>query len=79
MMKVLHALPGKNESDKPFWTQVGVAFPAKSGNGFSIRLNYLPVAAEDGAVSLIVREDDSERRPRHQPDTAAPLDDEVPF
>lgn len=76
MMKVLHARPGKNEGDKPFWTQVGIAFPREKG-GVSMILNYVPLHTDkDGAVRLLVVEDDGERK---RPAQDAPLDDEVPF
>lgn len=76
-MKVLHAR--KSGNDKDFWTQVGVAFPSRNGSGFTIKLNYLPVAGEDGAVTLIVREDDGPRQSRDAPGyrEQAPLDDET--
>lgn len=84
MMKVLHARPGKNERDKPFWTQVGVAFRSRQGDGsVNVILNYLPLTPDkDGAVRLVLKEDDGERKPRPAPqDYNAPLDDaaEMPF
>lgn len=39
----------EREDGKTFFTKVGVAFPAKSGNGFSVYLDALPT---DGKLLL---------------------------
>lgn len=47
-MDVLVVREGK-DGGKAFFTRVGVAFPAKSGNGYSIFLDALPT---DGKLLL---------------------------
>jgi hypothetical protein len=38
------------DGEKGFWTRVGAAWPAKSGNGFNIQLDAFPL---DGRIVLL--------------------------
>ncbi|MBI3336281.1 hypothetical protein HYZ98_01800 [Candidatus Peregrinibacteria bacterium] len=42
---------GKDRSGKKIWTRIGAAWPIKSGTGFSITLEYQPLA--DGIIRPI--------------------------
>lgn len=42
--------PRKDREGKTRWTRVGVMFPAKSGNGFAIKFEALPLPDEKGEV-----------------------------
>ena len=42
---------GKDKSGKKIWTRIGAAWPVKSGNGFSITLEYQPLA--DGITVML--------------------------
>ena len=59
--------PRKDREGKTRWTRVGVMFPAKSGNGFAIKLDALPLPDEKGEVWISAMEpkakDDDEDRP----------------
>lgn len=42
---------GRDDRDgKTRWTKIGVMFPAKSGDGFAIKLDALPLPNKDGDV-----------------------------
>jgi hypothetical protein len=81
----------KDKDGKSYWTKIGVMFPAREGDGFSIKLEALPLPNEKGEVWISVfvpreREDNQDRR---EPQTRAPqratgggpidISDEVPF
>ena len=42
---------GKDKRGKKIWTRIGVAWPIKSGMGFSITLEYQPLA--DGITVML--------------------------
>lgn len=42
----------KDKDGKTFWTRIGVMFPAKEGDGFSIKMEALPLPNEKGEVWL---------------------------
>ena len=42
---------GKDKGGKKIWTRIGAAWPVKSGNGFSITLEYQPLA--DGITVML--------------------------
>ena len=54
----------KSRNGKTYWTKVGVAFPSRQGNGYSLFLDYIPVARnEDGKIAILLAEprEDGER------------------
>jgi len=58
----------KNEkTDKTYWTKVGVAFPSRSGGGWSLFLDYIPMQRNDqGKMSILLvepKDRDSDDRP----------------
>lgn len=85
----LSVVEGRN--GKKFWTKIGVAFPTRSGNGYSVFLDYVPVATnEDGKIAIMLMEpkerDDRPSRDRDEPERRErggkkqdPLEDDIPF
>jgi hypothetical protein len=83
----------RDGNTKTSWTKIGVAFPAKSGNGYSITFEALPIASlnRDGKLEcrVLLREplpprDDGgaahePRRATGSAFAAQDLDDDVPF
>jgi hypothetical protein len=80
-----------NGEEKSAFTNVGVAFPMKDRDGFSLRLHCLP-APVDGEYSILLfppkpREDREERPARRNEDSYGnqsgrgqrDLDDDIPF
>jgi hypothetical protein len=49
---------------KTFWMEIGVAFPTKSGSGFNVLLNALPI---DGRFSLFPPKE----KPKSEPEAQA--------
>jgi hypothetical protein len=45
---------GQQNGEKTFWTKCGIMMPAKSGNGWSLNLSFVPVgfATEKGGLWL---------------------------
>lgn len=74
-------LSGRADKDgKKRWTKIGVMFPSKQGEGFSIKLEALPLPNTEGEVWI------SAFVPRETHGNGAPqggrnhgIDDEVPF
>ncbi len=60
---------GKDKSGKKIWTRIGAAWPNKSGTGFSLTLEYQPLA--DGITVMLPhdqkRPDGFELIPDEQP------------
>lgn len=85
-------LTSRRDGDgKTRWTKIGVMFPAKQGDGFSIKLEALPLPNEKGEVWLsafVPRERDDEQ-PRgssaarvssgRRATTSEAIDDAIPF
>lgn len=84
MTTYYEVLAPRQRKDKTFWTRVGTAFPAKSGEGFSIEFDALPLPDKEGRVSVIVRPPKPKEAPpaesgsSYQP-LGEQLSDEVPF
>lgn len=78
MAERLDALSVRESNGKSYFTKIGVAFPAKSGNGYSLLLDAVP-ASTDGQYKILLMEPkprDDQRQPvRHIDD----LDDSAPF
>ena len=76
----------KDKDGKSRYTKIGVMFPSKQGDGFSIKLEALPLANEQGEVWIGAyppREDDGQRKPQpaqSSRNTSAEIDDQdIPF
>jgi len=76
--------PRKGRDGKTYWNKVGVAFPKKSGDGFNLTLEAIPLPTQNDRgeievfISMLPPFDDS-KQPRQNPEPNAPLDDDVPF
>lgn len=49
------ALTVRESNGKSYFTKIGVAFPARSGNGFSVLLDAMP-APTDGQFKILLME-----------------------
>ena len=68
--------PTKGRDDKTYWLRVGTAFPLKSGDGFSVVLDAIPTATENGHIRLSL----FPPKPRENaPAGNADFDDSIPF
>jgi len=47
--------PRKGSNGQTYFKSIGTAFPARSGDGFNIFLDALPLPDPDGKVVLVVR------------------------
>lgn len=79
-------LSGRADKDgKKRWTKIGVMWPAKQGEGFSIKLEALPLPNAEGEVWISAfgpRENDGAGRGAPQQQGGGRnhgIDDEVPF
>ncbi|EIM25726.1 hypothetical protein [Microvirga lotononidis] len=78
-------LTSKTDKDgKKRWTKVGVMFPSKQGEGFSIKLEALPLPNAEGEVwisAFVPRENDGQGRPAPQQGGGRGFDsdDSIPF
>lgn len=73
-------LTSKTDKDgKKRWTKVGVMFPSKQGEGFSIKLEALPLPNAEGEVwiSAFVPRDRDEAPAQQRGGNN--LDDDIPF
>lgn len=77
-----------NGNDKTAYTNIGVAFPLRDKDGYSLRLHAIP-APQDGEYSILLvppkPKDDSRQQnrtsTRQQPDRnmSREMDDDIPF
>lgn len=51
MTKRWDAMSAKQVNDKTYWTRIGVMFENRSGNGFTLSLDAIPVPT-DGAYKI---------------------------
>ena len=65
----------KDGQEKTYWQRLGTAFPARDGNGMTVRLNALPLPDKKGEVVLVIKQHDERQGGQTKPD----LDDEIPF
>jgi hypothetical protein len=54
-MERLDALTVRESNGKSYFTKIGVAFPARNGNGFSVLLDAMP-APTDGQFKILLME-----------------------
>lgn len=77
----LDALAVRESNGKSYFTKIGVAFPARDGNGFSLLLDAVPASA-DGQYKILLR---TPLPPRGEQQTRQPAPfepdytDDVPF
>ncbi len=77
-MERLDALSVRESNGKSYFTRIGVAFPAKSGPGYTVLLDAMPAPTE-GQFKIMLREPLPPRDAQSQ--TRAPahdLDDDIP-
>jgi hypothetical protein len=77
MTERLDALSVRESNGKSYFTKIGVAFPARSGNGYSVLLDAMPAPTEGQFKILLMEPKERDTTPR-TPQTAD-LDDKVPF
>jgi hypothetical protein len=73
-------VPRKAPSGKTYWTKLGVAFPMKDRDGFSLIFEALPIGKINDKGELVVEAklfpvDEKNNAPAKSND----LDDEIPF
>lgn len=76
--------PGRDGKD--YGTRIGVAFPTKSGDGFSLIFSALPIPDKEGQVRVLMsppRDRDDAPRQSSAPASGgramADLDDDIPY
>lgn len=68
------------DSDKTYFTKIGVAFPNRSGEGYTLSFEALPLPDAEGQVRvLMMPAKPKDEQPRQGNRPAARDDDEVPF
>jgi hypothetical protein len=78
-------LSGRTDKDgKKRWTKIGSMWPSKQGEGFSIKLEALPLPNAEGEVwisAFVPRENDGGAPARVPANRGTPiaLDDDIPF
>ena len=86
-LDAIAGVPGK-DGQKTYWTKIGSAFPSKTGSGYTLFLDYLPLhRSEDGKVVIVLsepKERDAGGGGRPQPQRQQQrgrndMDDEMPF
>lgn len=75
-MERLDAMTVRESNGKSYWTKIGVAFPAKQGEGWTVLLDAMPAPTE-GQFKILLREPlpPRDQQGQRQP---AELDDEIP-
>lgn len=72
----------RDGNERSAFTNIGVAFPMKDRDGFSLRLHCLP-APEEGEYTILLfppkPREDQEQRGSRGGNLSRDLDDEVPF
>ncbi|MGV3616685.1 MAG: hypothetical protein ACO1SV_15260 [Fimbriimonas sp.] len=48
----LEILGATERNGKTFWTRIGTAFPTKDGQGYRLKLDFMPMDAETGLLLL---------------------------
>ena len=78
---VLSPRPGKD--GKTYWLKIGAKFPAKDGNGWTVKLDALPLPDKEGNIWLSCKEPKEKDSPVSKPASRGSLrdqlDDDIPF
>lgn len=70
-------------TDKSYWTKIGMAFANNDGQGYSLKLDALPVNGE--IVLRVPKPKDDQRQDRPSQSSGGPafspggMDDDIPF
>lgn len=76
-------VPRTGKDGKTYFTRIGVAFPSKDGEGWSVILEALPLPDKEGRCVVLLRPPlaDKNDGPRNAPaaKVQADLDDGIPF
>lgn len=75
--EIKYAVKGKD--GKTYWNRCGTLFPAKSGEGFNIILDAVPVPQEAGSLRLAAFPPKPRDGAQSQSRPSNDLDDEIPF
>lgn len=65
-MERLEAMTVRESNGKSYWTKIGVAFPAKQGEGYTVLLDAMPAPVE-GQFKILLREPLPPREQNRQP------------
>lgn len=78
-MERLDALTVRESNGKSYFTKIGVAFPSRNGNGYSVLLDAMPAPVEGQFKILLMEPKERDQGgQRQQQRQTADLDDEVP-
>lgn len=76
-------MTARKAGDKTYWTKIGVMFPNRDKPGFRLSFEAMPLPTlYDGKLEVTVMAFPPKERdeaPRQQRQSAAPIDDDVPF
>ena len=82
MTQRFNALTVRESNGKSYFTKIGVMFPNRTGNGFTLMLDAVP-ASVDGQYRILLREpqerDGGSRGNNGGSNVPPPFDDEVPY
>jgi hypothetical protein len=80
MAERLDAVSVRESNGKSYFTRIGVAFPSRTGNGYSVLLDAMPAPTE-GQFKILLMEPKARdgAAPARKPAFATDLDDDVPF
>lgn len=79
MAERLDALAVRESNGKSYFTKIGVAFPAKSGNGYSVLLDAIPASVDGQFKILLMEPKPREDRPTQRQAQPAGFDDDPPY
>lgn len=81
-MERLDALSVRESNGKSYFTKIGVAFPSRNGNGYSVLLDAIPAPIEGQFKILLMepkpREGGNQTTGQKQPAYSSNYDDDVP-
>jgi len=69
----------RNGEKKTSFTNIGVAFPMKDRDGFSVRLHAIPAPVDGEYTILLFPPKPRDEQPQQQSSNRRELDDEIPF
>jgi hypothetical protein len=82
MTERLDAVCVRESNGKSYFTRIGVAFPSRNGNGYSVLLDAMPAPTE-GQFKILLMEpkarDDSAPRQQTRAPVTADIDEDPPF
>lgn len=80
MTERLDALTVRESNGKSYFTKIGVAFPSRNGNGYSVLLDAMPAPTEGQFKILLMEPKERDQGGQRQQQQRQPAydDDEVP-